>query len=88
MTGYATTRPRCPICLARHYRYEPHEWSDDLRPRRGAVSAGKAEEPSGDLPREGRADDGGLSDKAKFDRAAYQREYMRRRRAAQVRKSE
>jgi hypothetical protein len=86
---------KCKLCGARHHRYEPHQFPKDSAdalddpvqrsgPRhREARQADELPAPNdgGDATSPGH---GGRTDEleaVKFDRNAYQREYMRHRRA-------
>jgi hypothetical protein len=61
--------PLCKICGARHHRYQPHEWPDEA-PRAIILDRREVIVPSTSLD---------VTDfKKPFDRAAYQREYMRK----------
>ena len=88
-------KPLCKICKERHYglcnEFAAKVGSSDAKPTQAQPRA-KADRPS--IPRKERSDvarsvtpipETGGRDKAKngtFDRVAYQREYMRKRRAA------
>jgi hypothetical protein len=69
---------KCKICGARHHQYEPHQFPDEI--------TSSPETPS--KPDRMAREVVDLRSRAKFDRNAYQREYMRKRRArARIRKN-
>jgi hypothetical protein len=78
----------CKICGVRHHRYEPHQFPDEpaISPEAAIAMPGRAgpaicPEPPPGSARSAPADTATDAPRAKFDRNAYQRAYMRKRRA-------
>lgn len=72
--------PKCKLCTGKHWPREPHKWGydessmdADPRPLAAAMKLVErvAKNPAAPVPKDGHA---------KFDKVAYQREYMRQRR--------
>ena len=62
-------KPTCKVCGKKHWSHEDHVWPAEVPPK-------KIEKV---YPQS--TDNGVVIHKKKFDRVAYQREYMRKRRA-------
>ncbi len=60
-------KPKCKVCGKSHWSHEDHVWSKEVVPRLPEKFEG--------------IEITDVDDKPKFDRVAYQREYMRKRRA-------
>ena len=64
-------KPLCPLCKHKHYSHEDHIFPDTGK-REGAATTKKV----APIPQT-KSTPGATSGKSKFDRAAYQKEYMR-----------
>jgi hypothetical protein len=70
--------PTCKLCGTRHYRYQLHVWPrGEVVAHSGGLSAPTPNNATAPVK-------AGADPKPKFDRNAYQREYMRRKRAAKA----
>ena len=87
-------RPLCPLCKTNHFAREPHVFKKDGVVVGDSKDAGKGDSAGGVPGKATIEDSGGVrgrqekvdkpsvdSIRQPFDRVAYQREYMRRRRA-------
>lgn len=88
------TKPLCKVCNERHWGNEPHIWKEaraDLRgdagrpedvPERISGAESASAKPDVRAPRKASVSSAPVAEPAaKFDRLAYQREYMRKWRA-------
>ena len=75
-------RPLCPLCKTKHYAREGHVFKESQGGGVGREPVGSAHGPSTAKLREvARPGLSGQTPPPKFDRTAYQREYMREYRA-------
>jgi len=87
--------PKCKICHKSHWVYEDHIWDNDecysksnAKTAEVKNSASTHEEKQLLLDAKNVLKDPSLPSKLKFDRNAYQRELMRKRRAIQKQKKD